>query len=136
MLVNRLVTYSTGIYHRVKTNHNSHINTDESQFGGKDVSHKRIHKVWFFYIKFKTSYPREYVRVAYTDHKSTEQQVSYYLKSHNVYHEGPGRVMQSKSYKGVKSILVHNLVVGLWILALSCLENVCMPASYTSRCLP
>lgn len=113
MPVNRLVTYSTCIYHRVKTNHKSHISSDESQFGGKEVSHKRIHRVWFFYIKFKTSYPREYVWVAYTDHRSTEQQGSYYLKLHNVYHEGPGRVMQSKSYKGNKSILVHNLVVGL-----------------------
>lgn len=45
-----------------------------------------------------------------TNHRIASGSLS--QKSHNVYHWGPGRVMQSESYKGVRNSLVRDLVVG------------------------
>ena len=90
-----------------------------SQFGEKEASHERIHTVRLFHIKFKASYTKPYVWIAHIGHKITEQQVSHYLKSHMMFTTRSKGGGQSDSYKGIKGILVHNLVVSLRTLALS-----------------
>lgn len=76
---------------------------------------KSVTKVYtqYGYTKFKTSYTRLYVRAAYTGQNQNHSKWVIISKVTSSLRWGPGRMMQSGSYKGTNSILVHSIVVGL-----------------------